>query len=487
MFKSLRSRLLLSYVAVVFAVLVVIAGALFLISATRSVRLLPALQRLTAIGVGSRQQLLALVSSGGQSNDIARLLEQTSHDQNVRILITNIQTNEVIYDTQGSSNWIGDTIQSVQVVDFLSEQDPNVIIGRFQHDNGSRWLLYTRPFDFDRFQIFFLQREPTAMAYFRQFFVTPIAAAGGVALLVSLLLAYGIARSINRPLSDAADAAQAISEGDYDQELLLQGPEEVQQVASSFNIMAAQVKATNLSQRDFIANVSHDLKTPITSIRGWSQAMLDGLVTSSEEQGRAANIIHSEAERMARMVNQLLVVARLDSGQLQLNKELIDLSQILTDVQRNLQLRAQEKGVHLTIETKPVSPILGDADRLTQVFTNLTDNALTHTPTGGRVHLLVRRHGGQAVEGIVQDTGAGIPREKLPRIFERFYQADESRSSQNRRGSGLGLTIVKELVEAHGGVVQAHSEVDKGTAFVVRLPVSDVPQGSTIVRRADFA
>ena len=113
MFKSLRSRLLLSYAAVVFTVLIVIAASLFLISATRSVRLLPALQRLTAIGVGSRQQLLTLVSDGGQSNDIARLLEQTSRDQNVRILITNIQTNEVIYDTQGNSNWIGDTIQSV--------------------------------------------------------------------------------------------------------------------------------------------------------------------------------------------------------------------------------------------------------------------------------------------------------------------------------------------------------------------------------------
>ena len=157
----------------------------------------------------------------------------------------------------------------------------------------------------------------------------------------------------------------------------------------------------------------------------------------------------------------------------------------MTEVHRNLQLRSHEKGIYLNIENKPNSPILGDADRLTQVFTNLTDNALTHTPSGGRVHLTVRPHGGKAVEAIVQDTGVGIPREKLPRIFERFYQADESRSSQNRRGSGLGLTIVKELVEAHGGIVQAHSEEGKGTAFVVRLPVSDVPEGSTIVRRIE--
>lgn len=486
MINSLRTRLLLSYFVVLFTVLVVIAGGLYLISAAPGVRLLPAMQRLTAIGVGSRQQLLELVASGGQTDDLTRFLERTAREQNIRIIITNTQTNEVIFDTRNNSAaWIGDIIGGVQAVSLLSDTDPNVLIGRFQHQNGSRWLLYTRPFDLSRIQIIYLQREPTTFAFFRQFFALPIALAGLAALIVSLILAFGIARSINRPLDHTVDAVEAIAEGDYDQELRLFGPEEVKRLAASFNIMATQVKATNRAQRDFIANVSHDLKTPITSIRGWSQAMLDGFVTSPDEQEQAANIIHNEAERMARMVNQLLVVARLDSGQLQLNKELVNLNHILTDVQRSLMLRAQDKGVHLTIETKPVSPILGDADRLTQVFTNLADNALTHTSAGGRVHLMVRPHGGKAVEGIVQDTGIGIPREKLPRIFERFYQADEARSRDGNRGSGLGLTIVKELVEAHGGIVQAHSDMGKGTAFVVRLPVSDVPEGSTIVRRIE--
>lgn len=482
MFNTLRSRLLLSHFTVIFTVLFIVAAALYGFAAVSNIRLLAPLQRLVAIGVASRQQLIEIVRAGGDANDLEVFLAQTAVDQNVRIVITNRRSSEVIYDTSRNDPWLGLVIENVQAVRAFTNTDANVLVGRYEHPTNGRWLLYSRPFDFDRFQIVYLQREPTIFAFFRQFFLSPLLIAGVIALLLALILAIWISRSINRPLNDAVVAAEAIAQGHYDQQIEPVGPEEIERLAYSFNTMATQVQASQQAQRDFIANVSHDLKTPITSIRGWSQAMLDGVVDGPEEQAHAASVINSEAERMARMVAQLLVVARLDSGQMRLNKVQLNLGDILRDVERSLALVAQEKQVQLTVDLLPVPPIWGDPDRLMQVFTNLTENAITHTPAGGRVLLMARRHGAGAVEGIVQDTGVGIAREQLPRIFERFYQADSSRVRHDQQGSGLGLTIVKELVEAHGGVVQVHSELGQGTAFVVRLPLDESMPEVTVGR-----
>ena len=243
-------------------------------------------------------------------------------------------------------------------------------------------------------------------------------------------------------------------------------------MAESFNSMSAQVAATRQAQRDFVANVSHDLKTPVTSIQGWSQALLDGTAVSPADQTQAANIIYSEAERMGRMVAQLLDLAKIESGQLQLNRSPVDLAEVGIVVRQNLLPRAQANQIHLTIETEPAPPVWGDYDRLMQVVSNLVENGLNHTPAGGRVHVGVRPSGDQIVEISVQDTGKGMSPEQLARIFERFYQVDKSRVREDgRRGSGLGLSIVQELVLLHNGRIQAQSEVGKGSRFTVRLPV----------------
>ena len=147
-------------------------------------------------------------------------------------------------------------------------------------------------------------------------------------------------------------------------------------------------------------------------------------------------------------------------------------------------VQAQEQKIHLTMQLDAVPPIWGDHDRLMQIFTNLVDNALAHTPPEGQVHLSLRRHNAQAIEAVVQDTGSGIEPQDLSRIFERFYQIDRSRTRNGgRQGSGLGLAIVRELVEAHHGRIQARSQVGEGSAFIVRLPISDDPQVSTLISR----
>jgi len=403
----------------------------------------------------------------------------------VRIVITNVANQQVIYDSADS--WVGESVAGMEQLSqrLLPGADREASFGRFQASDGSHWLAYSPSGAGGangRVQIYYIAPEPTARSFFRELFFRPLLGAGAIAFLLAILLAFGIAASVARPLQKLAAAAEAIAEGDYGQQIPPQGPEEVQRVATSFNSMAAQVHMSRRSQQDFVANVSHDLKTPITSIQGWSQALLDGTANSPEQQQQAVQIIHREAGRMSRMVAQLLDLARIESGQLEMARVPVDLGQVLTDVQHNLALRAQEQEIHLTLDVNPVPPVLGDHDRLVQVFTNLTDNALAHTPGGGRVHLLVQSHGAKAVEGVVQDTGRGIEPEELSRIFERFYQVDKARVS-GRRGSGLGLAIVKELVEAHNGRIQARSQVGKGSVFIVRLPVTDAPEASTFIRR----
>ncbi len=487
MFKTLRGRLLLSYFAVITLVLLVIALALLVVSAQPAVRYSPVLQQLTTISQSQRQALQTLRDAGPGPVRLEQSLAALAEGSGYRIVVVNPNTQRVLFDSEDS--WAGISMPEVMPVSrrLLPGIDANTVFGRFRASDDSRWLAYS-PAPLlaanDRLQLYYVQLEPTAVSFFRQTFFRPLLRAGLLAFSVAIVFAFVIAGSVARPLQKMAAAAGAIAEGDYDQQIAPQGPEEVQRVAASFNSMAAQVKLSRQAQQDFVANVSHDLKTPITSIRGWSQALLDGTAVSPTEQQQAASIINKEADRMARMVSQLLDLARIESGQLELAQQPVDLAQVLTNVQQNLRLRAEEQKIHLTLETAPVPPVLGDHDRLVQVFTNLVDNALVHTPTGGRIHLQVRPHGEKAVEGIVQDTGSGIPPEDLSRIFERFYQVDKARTSE-RRGSGLGLAIVQELVAAHNGRIQARSQVGEGTIFVIRLPTTAVPEASTFIRRGN--
>lgn len=483
MFKSLRGRLLLSYAVVIATALLVIIGSAFVVGSLPAVRYVPTLRELDAISRTSRSELLRLLQTRAGDELLLRVLDQTAVDNDVRVLVVRAEDRQIIYDTS-DNEWLGVTVTGVELPPrLLTTIEPNAIAGLFTHPGGSNWLVYSRPISssgFGRLFILFATPEPTRLVLFRElglFNIFLLSGAGCIAFLLAILLAFGIVSWISQPLRQMATAAEAIAQGEYEQQIPPQGPEEVQRVAHSFNSMAAQVAATRQAQRDFVANVSHDLKTPITSIQGWSQALLDGTAVSPAVQQQAAVVIHSEAERMSRMVRQLLDLARIESGQLALHKTAVDLVQLVSDVQRSFLLRAQEQQIQLTLATTPAPRINGDPDRLTQVFTNLVENAFTHTPAGGRVHLDVHPHGAQGVEVVVQDTGKGIPPADLSRIFERFYQVDKSRAKphaqQRRAGSGLGLAIVNELVTLHNGRLHVHSEVGKGSAFVVHLPVGE--------------
>ncbi len=299
-----------------------------------------------------------------------------------------------------------------------------------------------------------------------------LAWAGAVALALSVVVAGLMAYSVARPLERIAQAAEEIAAGGYDQELDISAPAEVARLATSFNSMARRVEATLQSQRDFVANVSHDLKTPLTSIQGFSQALMDGTARDEEARQRAAGIIHEEAGRMRRLVADLLDLAQLEAGQVALAREPVDVRKVLQTCADRFALQSERSEVSLELDAPAELPaVMGDADRLGQVFGNLVDNALKHAAQtgGGHVTLSAESRDGRVLCSVT-DNGPGIPAEELPRIFERFYQVDKSRSRRGS-GSGLGLAIVQEIVRAHGGQVRAESVEGLGTRFTVELPV----------------
>ena len=300
-------------------------------------------------------------------------------------------------------------------------------------------------------------------------FAKPFLWAGLAALAVSILIAILLARSVYVPVRRVTNAAEEIAHGNYEQEVPEAGPKEVKGLATSFNQMAKQVKHSQQMLRDFVADVSHELRSPLTSIKGFAQAIVDGTAKDKEAQLKAASVIEDESKRMMRLVEELLEFSRLESGQITMVKEPVDLKELLQQCHEIFLMRAEEKHLQLKTEIEPLSPVTGDIDRLEQVFNNLLDNALKHTPSGGKVSIIARQPHPNLVEIAVTDTGPGIPGEQLRHVFERFYKADPS---AGKTGAGLGLAIARQIVRAHGGDINVKSALGQGTEFLVRLPVN---------------
>ncbi|MAU12284.1 MAG: hypothetical protein CL607_20850 [Anaerolineaceae bacterium] len=318
----------------------------------------------------------------------------------------------------------------------------------------------------------------TTLGEFSRALLPPLIQAGCVGLILSIILAFLVSRGIARPLQSVALAAGEVARGKIHERVPESGPLEVRTVAQSFNKMSAAVRDSQEVQRDFLVNVSHDLKTPLASIQGYSQAIIDGV---AKDPTAAAQIIYDEAGRLNRMVVELTDLARMQAGRLSMKLTALDVGEIAAAVAQRVSVVARKKNINLEVETGPMPHIAGDGDRLAQVFTNLLSNAIKFTPEGGTVllHTGVRNGG---VEIIVRDTGIGIPPEDLPRIFERFYQVDKARGP--KRGTGLGLAIVQEIIQAHGGTISAASDgPNRGTTFTIWLPS---PQLSTLMARRDL-
>lgn len=337
-------------------------------------------------------------------------------------------------------------------------------------------------------------------------------AAAGLALILAVGLAFLLARSIARPLLRITRASTQIAQGNYALQLPVEGWGDMARLASSFNRMTREVDRSQRTMRDFVANVSHELKTPLTSIQGYSQAILEGVAEDPPAIEHSASVIYQEAARMRRLVDGLLDLSRVESGQVELVRREVDLRQVLNRIVVRLEPQATDKGLQIQTRLEADQPLLvaGDADRLEQVFTNILDNAVKYSLPNALVSLTVGNSFGEsvpangngrsakggpsaAVRVTISNLGALIPAEQLPRIFERFYKLDPSRKRKGE-STGLGLAITKELVEAHGGTINVSSQPtgqpgEGLTTFTIVLPAisNRGPEISPVSRAANHS
>lgn len=284
--------------------------------------------------------------------------------------------------------------------------------------------------------------------------------AGGVVI-------YLTSRRISRPVVAMKEAAAALAAGDFSREIQATGTDEIGQLAASFEYMRNKLQDIEQLRREFLANISHELRTPLTSIKGFIQAILDGVIPQ-QEQKKYLQLASSESDRLTRLVCDLLELGRLQAGGIKLQYQPVNLLEVAQEVAASFRLLAGKR--EITVDPLPEDPLIvpGDRDRIRQVLLNLLSNAVQYTDETGTIQILLHRESGQAVL-TVQDNGKGIPKGELEKIFDKFHRVDRSRDT-GTGGTGLGLAIVKELVELHKGQVFARS-TGQGTAIVVKLPV----------------
>jgi signal transduction histidine kinase len=292
--------------------------------------------------------------------------------------------------------------------------------------------------------------------------------AGAIAAGVSLVLARVLALGMTQPLRDMAQAARRMEAGDYHQRVETRSRDEVGQLADAFNGMSAELEGVERLRRDLVANVSHELKTPISALRAHLENLLDGVEQANPE---TLQIMLVQSERLGRLVEQLLDLSRLESGDVPLDRQAVPIGPLVREVLSEIEVASpgSRVNVHSAIPGD-IPPALADRERVHQVLFNLLDNAVRFTPEGGRVEVSASRNNG-SVEVRVADDGVGIPAEHLPRLFERFYRVDESRSRDDG-GTGIGLAIARSVIEAHGGRIWAESEPGRGSVFAFELPTA---------------
>lgn len=312
---------------------------------------------------------------------------------------------------------------------------------------------------------------PQLYADFRASFNEALLYATFAAILAALLLSLFYSRSMLKPVHDISLATQHITEGNYGERVQVNGSDELAQLALRFNLMAEKLDEVESMRRRLIGDVSHELRTPLTSIKGSMEGLMDGVLPADSETYQQ---IYLEADRLNRLVDDLQELSRVESRAYQLDLRPVDLVATMQTLIKRLAPQAETKHISLNLDLASGLPsVLADEDRTIQILTNLTVNALNYTPEGGKVTLSAKRLNNEVLVSI-HDTGIGIPSEHLPRIFDRFYRVDKSRSRQSGGGSGIGLTIARALVEAHGGRIWVESEGDgHGSTFTFTLPVGN--------------
>jgi len=291
-----------------------------------------------------------------------------------------------------------------------------------------------------------------------------------VPIIGMLIGSLGVRRWVN-PLADVMGAAETLAEGDFSVRVEEKGDQEFIKLAQSFNHMAEELQHAEQQRRNLTADVAHELRTPLHILQGNLEGALDGVYKATPDYFKS---MLEETSLLQRLVEDLQTLSLAETGNLELNIQNLLVKELLQDVVTSFSGQAEENNIQLRLnypEELEELNLEGDWHRLDQIFGNLVSNALRYTSDGGEIILGVDKSD-QAVQITIQDTGAGIPSEDLPFVFDRFWKGDKTRS-RSSGGSGLGLAIAKQLVSAHGGTIKVESEEGVGTRFIVQLPLAD--------------
>ena len=453
--RSIASRLFLSYLAVVIvglaAAAIAISGLLLRYENEQTRMRLEELSApfVTAIQTGVR--------TGQQPREIVDGLTEQARAADARLLITTPQR-RVVVDSEGR---------------LLNAQlpPPTGNVGSFT-DGEEQWVYVRqqlqRAVALAGGQGFIVVARPRAVfADSLRALLPSLAISALIALGFALIVAGLLSRTITQPMRDLVGGVRRFAGGDYGTRVPASGPSEVAEMGTAFNEMASEIQRARGSEQAFLADISHELRTPLTSIQGFAQAIVDG-EARGDAVSHVAEIIHREARRLGRMVEDLLQVARLESRTLAMAHEMVAPGRLLESAVAALDVQAREAAVTFDVTGAESLPSLrGDPDKLAQLFLNVLDNAVKHSPRGTTVHVRGERDDG-AVVVRVRDAGSGLPEGAQVRLFQRFYRGENAM----RNGAGLGLAIAQAIAQAHGGNITARNFDGGGAEFAVRLPIS---------------
>ena len=298
-----------------------------------------------------------------------------------------------------------------------------------------------------------------------------------VGLLISVLMSLLLAKTLVTPIQDLTHAAERVADGDFDHKLENSAQDEIGVLTNTFNDMAGTLEATlddlkksEQMRREFVANVSHELRTPITSVKSYSETLLEDPDMPPEMRRRFLSVILNESDRMSKIVQDLLTLSRFDAGSIEFEFTRFSFEKSVRDVYSAMRIEAQKHKHEFTLEfLTPVPEIRGDRGRIEQVLINMVSNAIKYTRDGGKVKITAGAKDGK-VWCSVRDNGIGIPKQDVDRVFDRFYRVDKARSRESG-GTGLGLSIANEIVSRHNGNIQLESKAGRGTVITVTLPV----------------
>ncbi len=368
-----------------------------------------------------------------------RRMPFTLTDQNGRVLVPNERYH------------VGDTVPSSDLKNGVAITQNDKIVG----------VLVPMPVQF--------QGQPREVEFIERINMTLLYGAL-IGAVIALLLGVFLSRTLTRPIRELTQATHAVAEGDLSQQVPIRSRDELGELAQAFNKMSAQLLRSVNARKQMTADIAHELRTPLSLILGHAEAVHDGVLPPTHEN---FEIIREEATRLEHLVNDLRILSLADAGELSIQLQTIEPQRLIHEVASLYQYQAQRKNITFELDVPATLPnIEVDPGRMTQVLTNILDNALRHTPEGGRI-ILAAQEVDDMVELSVQDSGPGLSIEDIDRIFERFYRADASRQREDG-GSGLGLAIARSIVQAHGGQLWAESETGSGLKVRIRLPKKPV-------------